>query len=121
MLIYLIGYSNYRHQSDIMALSTILHSDENNIVTTFIYDDIAYNHKNPFKGEIFNDHLHTNIYNKSYINSTEINMDSINKSMSFQFTKNDTLFIYYNNHELLGCCACLKIEIPDTKKYMLMI
>ena len=96
------GYSNYRHQSDIMTLSTILHSDKDNIVTTFIYDDIAYNHKNPFKGKIFNDYLHTNIYNKSYINSTNINIDSINESMSFQFTKNDTLFVYYDDHGAPG-------------------
>lgn len=49
-------YQNYRHQADICHAYQLLRKqgipDEN--IITFVYDDIAYNWKNPYKGKIFN-------------------------------------------------------------------
>lgn len=111
------GYSNYRHQSDIMTLSTMLHSDKDNVVTTLIYDDIAYNKQNPFKGQLFNDYLHNNVYNKSFINSTHINITNIRKLMNnLTLTKDDTLFIFYNNHGAPGMLCTPKNRRYDNQE-----
>lgn len=92
-------YSNYRHQSDVLMLSEMLHNVKNNdnIITTMVYDDIAFNKYNPFRGKIYNSLSHKyNVYNKSNINFTksDANMESFNETlMRYNLIKNDTLFI----------------------------
>jgi legumain len=58
------GYLNYRHQADVCHAYQILRNgglkDENIIV--FMYDDIAYNAENPWKGVIINSPQGGNVY-----------------------------------------------------------
>ncbi|CAH8458138.1 unnamed protein product [Heterobilharzia americana] len=58
------GWSNYRHQSDVCHAYHLLRDKgipESQIIT-FIYDDIAYNPRNPYPGKLFNDYTHTDYY-----------------------------------------------------------
>lgn len=58
------GYGNYRHQADICHSYQILKNlgiPEDNIVT-MMYDDIAQNRRNPFKGSIINVPNGPNVY-----------------------------------------------------------
>ena len=50
------GWENYRHQADVCHAYQVLHSHgvpEDNIIV-MMYDDIAYNQRNPYQGRIFN-------------------------------------------------------------------
>ena len=125
------GWDNYRHQSDVMALSSLLHTDEENIITTFMTDDLVDSMKNPFPGQLFNTlstNSEFNIYNKSYINSSIITLDSIKQMMSrFNFTTNDIITIYYNDHGAPGMLCTPKTKYrcnsdffaDDIQKYLL--
>lgn len=113
------GYSNYRHQSDVMKLSKMLHDDESNIVTTMVYDDIAWNKHNPNPGEIYNDHTYENVYNKSYIDYSgeDINFKSFERVLlNLPLTKNDTLLIYYNDHGAPGLLCIPKNRDPTSRE-----
>lgn len=98
------GYSNYRHQSDILTLTRILRN--NNISTkTILYDDIAYNIKNPYKGKIFNDYCHQNVYDSTLIdysgsNTTFETLKAVFGEMADR--KFDTLLLYYSDHGAPG-------------------
>ena len=124
------GWNNYRHQSDVIALSSLLHTDDENIITTFVADDLANSFENPFPGQLFNT-LSTsskfNIYNKSYINSSIITLDSIKQLLSrFNFSSNDIITIYYNDHGAPGLlCSPKNLNMnseffaDDIQKYLL--
>ena len=50
------GWENYRHQADVCHAYQVLHGHgvpEDNIIV-MMYDDIAYNQRNPYQGKIFN-------------------------------------------------------------------
>ena len=50
------GYWNYRHQSDVMHAHSVLKNNgfpEDQIIV-MIYDDVAEDSENPFKGELYN-------------------------------------------------------------------
>ena len=50
------GWENYRHQADVCHAYQVLHGHgvpEDNIIV-MMYDDIAYNQRNPYQGNIFN-------------------------------------------------------------------
>ena len=50
------GWDNYRHQADVCHAYQVLHGHgvpEDNIIV-MMYDDIAYNQRNPYQGKIFN-------------------------------------------------------------------
>ncbi|KAF7257014.1 hypothetical protein EG68_06007 [Paragonimus skrjabini miyazakii] len=58
------GWGNYRHQADVCHAYQILMRrgiPKENIIT-FMYDDIADNDYNPFKGEIYNNYEHKDVY-----------------------------------------------------------
>ena len=58
------GYYNYRHQADVCHAYQVLHRTnfpDSNIVV-MMYDDIAYNQENPYKGNIINRPGGTNVY-----------------------------------------------------------
>ncbi|KAA0190028.1 Hemoglobinase [Fasciolopsis buskii] len=58
------GWYNYRHQADIAHAYKILRANgipQENIIT-MMYDDIAYNPRNPFPGKLFNDYAHEDVY-----------------------------------------------------------
>lgn len=123
------GWNNYRHQSDVMALSSLLHTDNENIITTFMTDDLTNSIENPFPGQLFNTlstNSEFNIYNKSYINSSIITLDSIKQLMSrFSFTSNDVITIYYNDHGAPGMLCTPKNKYDsdffadDIQQYLL--
>ena len=100
------GWQNYRHQSDVMALSSLLHTDPSNIVTTMIRNDIVNHKNNPYPGKLFNTintHPSFNIYNRDYINTSIITLNSMKEQLSrFNFSSDDIITIYYNNHGAPG-------------------
>ncbi|KER19391.1 hypothetical protein T265_11822 [Opisthorchis viverrini] len=57
-------WRNYRHQADVYHAYQVVR--KNNVpaenIITFAYDDIANNPKNPFKGKVFHDYMHEDIY-----------------------------------------------------------
>ncbi|XP_051967983.1 legumain-like [Xyrauchen texanus] len=57
-------WDNYRHQADVCHAYQIIHGsgipDEQIVV--MMYDDIAYNHENPMKGNIINEPNGPNVY-----------------------------------------------------------
>lgn len=58
------GYDNYRHQADVCHAYQVLRNNgvpENRIIV-MMYDDIAHNTDNPFKGELINEPNGMNVY-----------------------------------------------------------
>ncbi|KER20530.1 hypothetical protein T265_10943 [Opisthorchis viverrini] len=58
------SWINYRHQANVFHAYHVLRANKipaENIIT-FAYDDIANNPKNPFKGKVFNDYEHEDVY-----------------------------------------------------------
>ncbi|KER19199.1 hypothetical protein T265_11945 [Opisthorchis viverrini] len=57
-------WENYRHQADVFHAYQVVR--KNNVppenIITFAYDDIANNPRNPFKGQVFNDYNHLDVY-----------------------------------------------------------
>jgi legumain len=109
------GYWNYRHQADVCHAYQILKrgglKDENIIV--FMYDDIAYNEENPYKGSIINKPDGPNVYEgvpKDYTGEhvTVSNFyaailgdkDAIKGGSGKVVNSgpNDHIFIYYTDH-----------------------
>ncbi|WJX81299.1 legumain [Trifolium repens] len=108
-------YDNYRHQADVCHAYQILKSgglkDENIIV--FMYDDIAYNPKNPRPGVLINHPNGPNVYPgvpKDYIGD-EGNVTNFLAVLSgnkravkggsgkvLESGSNDTIFIFYTDH-----------------------
>lgn len=63
------GYGNYRHQADVLhayQLVRKIHQIPKEQVILMMYDDIANNYRNPFKGNVINypngENLYTGIY-----------------------------------------------------------
>ncbi|KAL2320214.1 hypothetical protein Fmac_029183 [Flemingia macrophylla] len=113
------GYENYRHQADVCHAYQLLKSnglkDENIIV--FMYDDIAFNHRNPRPGTIINKPNGPNVYQgvpKDYIGdrSNARNFYAVLSGNRSALTggsgkvvdsgPNDTIFIYYSDHGAPG-------------------
>ena len=115
------GWNNYRHQADVMALSTLLHSNSSNIVTTMMKNDIVNHEDNPYPGKLFNT-LKTsdnyNIYNKDYINSSIITLDNMKDLMkNFNFTHDDIITIYYNDHGAPGLLCSPYNNDPSNREF----
>jgi legumain len=120
------GYGNYRHQSDICHAFQIL--TRNGVpkehIIVFMYDDIAANSANPYKGQIFNKPTASgtpgvDVYhgvNKDYTGSTTTaaNLLAVLQGQKdkvpaghpvLQSTENDNVFIYYSDHGSTGLVA----------------
>lgn len=118
------GYSNYRHQADVLHLSKMLHEsreryDNDSQIITLAYDDIAYNHNNPNKGKIYNDFTYENVYNKSIIDYSgdDVNYDTFEQIiLNLPLTLQDILFIYYNDHGAPGLLCIPKNRNPNAKE-----
>ena len=127
-------YDNYRHQSDVChGYKTLIKNGlkEDNIIT-FVYDDIAQNIDNPFKGSVFN-HPSTNkginVYEgckKSYtgaditvsnflnvLKGNSSAMQGIGSGEVLQSKKADTVFIAYHDHG-----GFLILGMPDDTDYL---
>lgn len=113
------GYYNYRHQADVCHAYQILHNfgfPDSNIIT-MMYDDIAHNTLNPFKGNIINRHNGKNVYEnvlKDYTRE-QVNPENFMNILKGNVTentpkvlkseKNDNVFIYFTDHGGTGLIA----------------
>ena len=117
------GYLNYRHQADIYHVyHTLLNRGfiQSHIIL-FAYDDIAYNPKNPFPGEVYNRPDGPNVYSGVIIDysSNMVTPDNYlsvlkgdNKNGELKkvlnSTKDDNIFLYFSDHGINGA-----IVFPD--------
>ena len=96
------GFSNYRHQADVMTLTNMFYHTSN--VTTFLYGDI---------NELYHTTDHRfDEYNESRINFTgdDVTVSKLNETMqSINYMKDDTIFLYYSDH---GAPGMLLAPIP---------
>ena len=119
------GYINYRHQADIFHVyhTLINRGFSKNHIILFAYDDIAYNEKNPFPGEVYNRPDGPNVYSGvtidySFNMVTPENYISVLKGDSqngklkkvLNSTKDDNIFLYFSDHGINGAMV-----FPDNK------
>jgi legumain len=116
------GWSNYRHQADVAHAYTILTQGgvkPENIIT-FMYDDIADNFQNKFKGQLFNqpgsapvdvyaalkDHID---YKKGEVTPSNflkvLTGDKSANGRVLQSGPDDDVFIYFADHGGVGILA----------------
>ena len=116
------GYENYRHQADIAHAYTLLTAGgvlASNIVM-MMYDDIAEDHKNKFKGQVFNrpgdDAPDVYAAVKGHIDyrSKDVNPDTFLKVITgdksgtgrvLESGPDDEVFIYFADHGGVGALA----------------
>jgi len=117
------GYDNYRHQADVLHAYHLLVQrgiPKNNIVT-MMYDDIAYNRRNPFKGNVINVPNGPNVYQGVWIDykGNNVNKDTFLKVLQGDYhgvkgrgsnkvilsNSNDHVFVYYADHGNKGLIA----------------
>ena len=111
------GYINYRHQADIFHVyHTLLKNGfSKDHIILFAYDDIAYNEKNPFPGEIYNRPDGPNVYSgvsidySSYMVTPEnylsvLKGDTKNNLLKkvLNSNKDDNIFLYFSDHGING-------------------
>ena len=113
-------YGNYRHQSDAHHAYKIMKDNgipEDQIIL-MVYDDIASNFRNPYKGQIFNSPTGPNVYDQTTISysGTEVNKDNFLAVLMgdsattggkpvLQSDANSKVFIYYTDHGATGLVA----------------
>ena len=119
------GYINYRHEADIFQVyhTLINNGFSKDHIILFTYDDIAYNPKNPFPGEIYNRPDGPNVYSGEIIDYS-VNMitpenyisvlkgDTKNGSLKkvLNSTKDDNIFLYFSDHGINGA-----LVFPDNQ------
>ena len=119
------GYINYRHQADIFHVyhTLINRGFLKEHIILFAFDDIAYDKKNPFPGEVYNRPNGLNVYEGviiDYRNNmvTPDNYLSVLKGDTkngrlkkvLNSTKEDNIFLYFNDHGINGAMV-----FPDNK------
>jgi len=117
------GYDNYRHQADVLHAYHLLIKrgiPKGNIVT-MVYDDIAFNRRNPIKGNIINVPNGPNLYPGVWIDykGDAVNKDTFLKVLNGDYhgvkgrgsnkvlfsNANDHVFVYYADHGNKGLIA----------------
>ncbi|KER20034.1 hypothetical protein T265_11326 [Opisthorchis viverrini] len=105
---------NYRHQANVFHAYHVMRANKipaENIIT-FAYDDIANNPKNPYKGQVFNDYEHEDVYKGVVIDyrGQDVNPDIFAKVLKgdkklekegkkiLKSGPDDNVFIYYTGH-----------------------
>ena len=119
------GYINYRHQADIFHVyhTLINRGFLKEHIILFAFDDIAYDKKNPFPGEVYNRPNGPNVYEGviiDYRNNmvTPDNYLSVLKGDTkngrlkkvLNSTKEDNIFLYFSDHGINGAMV-----FPDNK------
>ena len=119
------GYINYRHQADIFHVyhTLINRGFLKEHIILFAFDDIAYDKKNPFPGEVYNRPNGPNVYEGviiDYRNNmvTPDNYLSVLKGDTkngrlkkvLNSTKEDNIFLYFSDHGIDGAMV-----FPDNK------
>ncbi|VDP83382.1 unnamed protein product [Echinostoma caproni] len=112
------GWGNYRHQSDVAHAYRLMRA--NNIlpenIITMMYDDVAWDHNNPFPGNLFQDYAHTDIYAGITVDykGADVTVDNFLKVLKgdatmkaagkkvLQSGHNDNVFIFMAGHGGVG-------------------
>lgn len=124
------GYENYRHQADVChAYQTLIKKgfEPANIVV-LMYNDVADNKKNPFKGKLFNkpngedvyagcviDYQGADVTPKNYISvltGDKNAVANIGTGRVLESTQDDNVFLYFTDHGAPGLIA-----FPSTVMY----
>lgn len=110
------GYGNYRHQADVCHAYQILrkHGIPADNIVTMMYDDIAYNRRNPFKGNIINQPNGPNVYTgvridyrgrdcnaRNFLHVLEGNsyaLSGVGNGRAIRSGPGDNVFVYYADH-----------------------
>jgi len=110
------GYGNYRHQADVCHSYQLLrkHGIPADNIVTMMYDDIAYNSRNPYKGNIINQPNGPNVYQGVRVDyrGRDVNahnflrvlqgdsngLRGIGNGRSIQSGPEDNVFVYYADH-----------------------
>uniref|UniRef100_A0A8R1DXX1 legumain n=1 Tax=Caenorhabditis japonica TaxID=281687 RepID=A0A8R1DXX1_CAEJA len=119
------GWYNYRHQADVAHAYHTLRNHgipEENIIT-LMYDDIANNQLNPYKGKLFNrphgkdlykglkiDYKGSSVTPENFLNILQGNASAIDggNGRVLETNENDRIFIYFTDHGSVGM-----ISFPD--------
>ncbi len=111
------GYLNYRHQADVFHVyqSLIKRGFSKEHIILFAYNDIAYNPKNPFPGEIYNrpdgpnvyegvkiDYSNYNVNPKTYLSVLKGDTQNGKLKKVLNSTSNDNIFMYFSDHGIAG-------------------
>ncbi|KAI4892470.1 hypothetical protein NFI96_012568 [Prochilodus magdalenae] len=119
------GWTNYRHQANVCHAFQMVHCNgiPNEQVVVMMYDDIGYNEKNPFPGEIVNEPNGPNVYPgvlKDYTgddvsagnflavlcgNEAGVNKQAGGPVKIINSDENDTIFVYLSDHGAAGVFA----------------
>ncbi|XP_017338448.1 legumain [Ictalurus punctatus] len=110
------GWENYRHQADVCHAYQVVRQNgiPDEQIVVMMYDDIAYNEENPFKGKIINEPDGPNVYTgvpKDYTGE-EVSADNFlavlrgdseavkktGRKKVIQSGENDSVFIYLSDH-----------------------
>ena len=107
------GYYNYRHQADVCHAYQIFHKNnfpDSNIIV-MMYDDIANNKDNPYKGNIINrpdgenvypgtskDYTGDDVNPENFLNVLKGNITGTKGKKVLNSTENDNVFIYFTDH-----------------------
>ncbi|KAG5449996.1 Hemoglobinase [Clonorchis sinensis] len=124
------GWENYRHQADIFHAYQIVkqHNVPAENIITFAYDDIAFNTLNPFKGQVFNDYAHKDVYEGVQIDYKKEDVTPENFLRALKGDKElelagkkvlnsgpeDYVFIYFSDHGADGIIAFPEDELSAT-------
>lgn len=106
------GWSNYRHQADAHAMYRLLkkHGYKDDNIVLIVADDIAYNQKNIYKGNLHVEMGGDNVYLKDNIDYRlgDISPEDLSAILTGQrsertpevisATKNDNVFIFWSGH-----------------------
>ena len=109
------GYNNYRHQADVFNIYDLLTTrgfDPSHIIT-LAYDDVVNHNLNPFKGQVFATLDHRNVYpgadridyredQATAENFVRVLVGDTKKGRALASTKDDDVFVYYNDHGAPG-------------------
>jgi len=119
------GYENYRHQANACHAYQIMlqHGIPKENIVTMMYDDIAYNSRNPFKGNIINEENGPNVYEGVQIDykGRDVTAPMFLKVLQGQRTgagngrvlntgPDDHIFVYYSDHGGTGF-----LHFPDDR------
>ncbi|KAG5453647.1 Hemoglobinase [Clonorchis sinensis] len=127
-------WKNYRHQADVYHAYQVVRANKvpaENIIT-LAYDDIAKNPKNPFKGKVFHDYEHEDVYKGVVIDYrgkdvTAKNFLKVlrgdktleaNRKKVLKSGPDDYVFIFYSGHGLDGL---LTFPVGDYKKLVMYV
>ncbi|KER23283.1 hypothetical protein T265_08796 [Opisthorchis viverrini] len=127
-------WENYRHQADVFDAYHVVR--KNNVpaenIITFAYDDIANNPRNPFKGQVFHDCMHEDVYQGVVIDyrGKDVTRDNFvkvskgdeklaaNKKKVLKCGPDDNVFIFYSGHGLVSRISLVAEEYNKLVLYV---